>query len=51
MADAMHSCNSLELDGRVDKRLAQAYMCCDDQVEAGGVCFGMKEKTFDQRHF
>lgn len=46
----MHSCDSLELDGRVDKRFAQEYMGCVDQIEAGGVCFGMQQKAFDLRH-
>ena len=47
LADSVHPRDGLELDGGVDERFAEEDVCGVDEVEAGGVGFGVEEEAFD----
>jgi hypothetical protein len=47
LSDSMNSGNGLKLDGCIDQGLAEDYMCCFNQVEAGRMGSGMEHEAFD----
>ena len=47
LPDAMNTRNGLQLNRRVDQRLAQKNVSGIDEVEAGRLCFSVQEEAFD----